>query len=48
MSPNDSMQTVESAIKTRKQTNRCCKKENSCCYRQKFQAILILKQLMIQ
>jgi hypothetical protein len=46
MSPNDSMQIVESAIKTRKQTNRCRKKENSCYYRKKFQAILILKQSM--
>jgi hypothetical protein len=46
MSPNDNMQIVESAIKIRKQTNRCCKKENSCCYRQKFQAVLILIQSM--
>jgi hypothetical protein len=46
MSPNDSMKIVESAIKNHKQTNRCCKKENSLCYRQKFQAILILKQSM--
>jgi hypothetical protein len=46
MSLNDSMQIVETMIKTRKLTNKCCKKENSCCYRKNFQAILILKQLI--
>jgi hypothetical protein len=46
MFPNYSMQIVESAIKTYKWTNRYCKNENSCSYRKKFQAILILKQSM--